>query len=118
VQHFANLVVWQRAHSFVLEVYRRTAAFPREERYGLTSQLRRAAASVAANIAEGAKRRSETEFARHLNIAEASLAESAYFVLLARDLGYLPSAAAASLESEADEIARMLHRLRERIVDP
>jgi len=85
---FEDLVVWQRAHQFVLAVYRVTRAFPREEVYGLTSQFRRAAVSIAANIAEGFKKRGKADKLRYLNIAQGSLEECRYYVILARDLEY------------------------------
>ena len=78
-QSFRDLVVWQKAHQFVLAVYRFTASFPRPETYGLSLQMRRAAVSIAANIAEGFAKRSQAEKARFLNVAEGSLEESRYF---------------------------------------
>ena len=84
---FEDLIVWQKAHAYVIDVYRLSGRFPREETYGLTAQLRRAAVSVPANIAEGFKRRGLTDKARFMNIAEASLEESRYYLRLARDLG-------------------------------
>jgi four helix bundle protein len=106
------LKVWQRTHAMTLEVYRVTASFPREEMYGLTSQVRRAAVSVAANIAEGSKRAYPRDYARFLNIAEGSIAESECLLLLARDLGYLDPTACERLTTEAQEISRMLNGLR------
>src|ERR1700745_93446 len=94
MQHFTNLVVWQRSHALVLDLYRLSAAFPAEERFGLISQLRRAAASVPTNIAEGAKRKSQRDYAPFLNLAEASLAEVESLILLSRDLDYLTPAQA------------------------
>ncbi|HXJ93748.1 MAG TPA: four helix bundle protein [Terriglobia bacterium] len=90
MQHFRDLKVWQRSHALVLDLYRITAGFPKDERFGLVSQLRRAAASVPTNIAEGAKRQGRQDYARFLNIAEGSLAETEYLVLLSRDLSYIP----------------------------
>lgn len=84
-----DLIVWQKSHALTLSVYRTTARFPREGLYGLVSQMRRAAVSVPANIAEGFKRRGRTDKARVLNIAHSSLEELRYYCLLARDLGYL-----------------------------
>jgi four helix bundle protein len=112
MQRFTELKVWQRAHRLVLDVYRLTAAFPADERFGLTSQLRRAAASVPTNVAEGSKRQSNAEYARFLNIAEGSLAEAEYLLMLARDLGFGESAAFDALLKEVSEIARMLNGLR------
>ena len=85
---FEELVVWQKAHQFVLAVYRLSQTFPRAEVYGLTSQLRRAAVSIAANIAEGFKKRGKADKLRFLNIAQGSLEESRYYLILAKDLEY------------------------------
>jgi len=85
---FEDLVVWQRAHQFVLAVYRLSRNFPRSETYGLSSQFRRAAVSIAANIAEGFRKRGKADKVRFLNIAQGSLEESRYYLILARDLDY------------------------------
>ena len=85
---FEDLVVWQRAHQFVLAVYRLSRTFPRSETYGLSSQFRRAAVSIAANIAEGFRKRGKADKLRFLNIAQGSLEESRYYLILARDLDY------------------------------
>ena len=83
---FEQLIVWQKAHQFVLGVYQLTESFPRKEVFGLTAQLRRAAISIPANIAEGFKKRGRADKARYLNIAQGSLEECRYFLLLTRDL--------------------------------
>jgi four helix bundle protein len=85
---FRDLVVWQKAHEFVLAVYRLTESFPDREKFGLAHQMRRAAVSIPANIAEGFGKRSPAEKARFLNIAEGSLEECRYYLILAQDLGY------------------------------
>lgn len=85
---FEDLVVWQRAHQFVLSVYRMSQAFPRSETYGLSSQMRRAAVSIAANIAEGFKKRGKSDKIRFFNIAQGSLEECRYYLVLTRDLEY------------------------------
>ena len=103
---FEDLIVWQKAHALVLAVYARTTTFPREEIYGLTSQVRRSAVSVPANIAEGFKRRSKPDKIRLLNIAEGSLEETRYYLRLATDLGYMKDDAA--LKSAAEEVGRLL----------
>jgi len=82
---FEDLLVWQKGHQFVLEVYKMTKQFPKEEVYGLTSQFRRAAVSITANIAEGYKRLSPKEKLRFYNVAQASLEECKYFLILSRD---------------------------------
>jgi four helix bundle protein len=85
---FRDLMVWRKAHEFVLAVYRFTLAFPKSEIYGLAQRMRRAAVSIPANIAEGFTRRGKTDKARFMNIAESSLEESRYYLILAQDLGY------------------------------
>ena len=115
MQRFTQLKVWQRSHEFALNVYRGTVPFPKHEAFGVTSQLRRAAVSVPANIAEGSKRRSGKDYARCLNIAEGSAAETEYLLLLSRELGYIESVTANELIDEVREIASMLSRLRVRV---
>jgi len=100
---FKELVAWQRSHQFTLSVYELTARFPRQEIFGLTSQLRRAAVSVAANIAEGFKRRSHRDKLRFFNIAQASLEECRYYLILTEDLHYGETARAAALLEEASK---------------
>ena len=112
---FEDLVVWQKAHAFVLDIYRLTKAFPREETYGLAAQLRRAAVSVPANIAEGFKKRSRTDKARVMNIAEGSLEETRYYLRLAKDLGYTTD---AKLGDNAMEIGRMLGSYARTLLSP
>ena len=87
-KNFRDLLVWQKAHEFVLELYRFTSGLPRQETYSLMQQMRRAAVSIPANIAEGFSRRSDVEKVRFFNIAEGSLEESRYYLILAQDLGY------------------------------
>jgi len=115
LQRFTELKVWQRGHALVLKVYQLTTGFPLVERYGLTSQLRRAALSVPTNIAEGSKRISNHEYARFLNVAEASLAETEYLLLVGRDLAYVTPAAANACFSDVAELAGMLHALRRKV---
>jgi|SRR6266852_1146974 len=115
MQRFTDLKVWQRSHALVLHVYRLTKSFPSDERYGLTSQLRRAVLSVPTNIAEGSKRHTNPEYARFLNIAEGSLAETEYLLMVSRDLGYLSAATTTPALAEAEEIARMLNGLRNKV---
>ncbi len=115
MRDFKNYIVWQQAHQFVQGVYRLSAGFPRNERYGLQSQLRRAAVSIETNIAEGAGRRSPLEFARFLDIARASAAEVECELLIAKDLGYLESDQFISLIEGVDPLRRMLTSLIERL---
>ena len=104
---FEELLVWQKAHQFVLAVYKLTDNFPKHELYGLTSQLRRAAVSVPANIAEGFKKRGKSDKARSFNIAQGSLEECRYYLILARDLEYGDSQA---LMPQLEEVSKMLDR--------
>ena len=99
----------------MLQAYRLTKSFPSKERYGLTSQLRRAVLSVTTNIAEGSKRHTNPEYSRFLNIAEGSLAEAEYLLMVSRDLGYLTAPATSPALAEAEEIARMLNSLRDKV---
>lgn len=115
MQRFTELKVWQKSHALTFRVYRLTKSFPTDERYGLTSQLRRAALSVPTNIAEGSKRLTNAEYARSLNIAEGSLAETEYLLMVSRGLRYLPEPAAKPILAECDEIAKMLHGLRAKV---
>jgi four helix bundle protein len=103
---FRDLMVWRQAHAFVLAVYRFTATFPKQETYGLALQMRRAAISTAANVAEGFAKRTKPEKARYLNIAEGSAEESRYYVILAEDLGYGDTHA---LARSLDEVSRLLN---------
>jgi four helix bundle protein len=109
MQDFRNLVVWQKAHSLTLDVYRSTRGFPDDERYGLTSQLRRSCASVPANLAEGCARGSDIDFARFVNHAAGSASETDYHLLLARDLSYFSESVYEPLFHQISEVKRMLN---------
>jgi four helix bundle protein len=115
MQKFQDLKVWQRSHALVLTVYRLTAKFPAEERFGLVGQLRRAALSVPTNIAEGSKRQSGQEYGRFLNIAKGSLAEAEYLLIVSRDLTFATADIIQPLLDEIVELARMLHALRTKV---
>jgi four helix bundle protein len=104
-RNFQDLIVWQKAHRLVLGVYKTSKNFPREEIYGLTSQFRRAAVSVAANIAEGFKKRGRADKIRFMNIAEGSLEECRYYLILARDLGYGDP---SPLLGQLEEVSKLL----------
>jgi len=108
---YRELIAWQKAMTFVTEIYRVTQEFPRSELYGLTSQLRRAAVSVPSNIAEGQARFSQKEFHHSLSQARGSLAEIETQVSIAKELGYLPAAKASDLLSQEDELGRILNGL-------
>ncbi|UZJ38156.1 four helix bundle protein [Prosthecochloris sp. SCSIO W1103] len=105
---FQDLIVWQKAHELVLYVYRVTQRFPKEEMYCLTSQLRRAAVSVPANIAEGFVKQSDADKLRFFNISQGSLEECRYYFLLVSDLGYL-SDDLKEIQNLATEVSRLLH---------
>jgi four helix bundle protein len=104
-RNFQDLSVWQKAHQFVLAVYRVSKNFPREEIYGLTSQFRRAAVSIPANIAEGFKKRGRADKVRFMNIAEGSLEECGYYLILTRDLGY---ADPLEVVRQLEEVSKLL----------
>ena len=101
---FEDLVVWQRAHEFVLSVYRFTEGFPKAEMHGLTAQLRRAAVSIPANIAEGFGKRGKPDKMRFLNISQGSLEECRYYLILARDLGYGEPAILSGMLAEVSKL--------------
>ena len=109
IARFEDLSVWQKAHQTVLRIYRVTGSFPAEERFGLSSQMRRAAVSVPANLAEGFKKPGVKDKLNFYNIAQGSLEELRYYLILSKDLGYLSDN--QELVASAEEIARMLHGL-------
>ncbi|WP_020597033.1 four helix bundle protein [Spirosoma panaciterrae] len=104
-KHFRELVVWQKAHQLVLDIYRLTKIFLKEELFGLTSQLRRSAVSVPANVAEGYRKRTIPDKSKFLNIAQGSLDETHYYLILAQDLGY---GSTEILQVNLEEVARLL----------
>ncbi len=111
VRMYSELIVWQKAMDLVELVYRTTQRFPREELYGLTSQLRRAAISIPSNIAEGQGRRTARDFLRFLSTARGSLLEVETQILISERLGYLPAAERQGMFSRTDEISRLLSGL-------
>lgn len=115
MQDFRNLEVWQKAHGLTLAIYRHTDSFPSSEQYGLTSQLRRAAGSIAANLAEGCGRGGDDDFARFVQMAVGSASELDYHMLLARDLGYLSDETYSNCKEDIDRVLRMLHGLLKRL---
>jgi four helix bundle protein len=117
MQRFQDLKVWQRSHALVLRVYQLTKHFPAEERFGVTSQLRRAILSEPTNIAEGSKRRSNPEYAHFLNIAEGSLAEAEYLLMVSGDLTFAAAEKIQPLMDELSKVSRMLHALRAKVVE-
>jgi len=109
MRNFREIKVWEKAHLWALDIYRITLSFPSEERFGIVAQLRRCAASVAANIAEGCGRESTRELARFLSIAAGSANEAEYHLLLAHDLGYLNEETYQDLDRRINEIKKMLN---------
>ena len=108
---YANLEVWKRAHVLTVRLYRETEHFPKTELFALTSQIRRAASSIGANLAEGCGRAGDGDLHRYITIAVGSSSELDYHLLLARDLAYLSNSSAAELREENGEISRMLKGL-------
>ena len=115
MRDFRRLAVWRKSHDLALKVYSATIPFARDEQYGLTSQLRRAAVSVPSNIAEGCGQNGDAELARFLHIALGSASELEYQLLLAHDLKYLATPAFEELTAEAIEVKRMLTGLIQRL---
>lgn len=108
MKSFRNLVVWQKAHALTLAVYKVTRGFPKEELYGLTSQIRRSSSSIAANIAEGCGRRTDSDFARFLQISFGSASEVEYHLILAHDLDILDKNLFEQLSHDVVEVKKML----------
>jgi four helix bundle protein len=104
-KNFQDLIVWQKAHQFVLLIYRFSETFPKKELYSLTSQLRRAAVSIAANIVEGFKKKTKPDKMRYLNIAQGSLEECRYYLILVKDLGYGDT---AQIMDHLEEVSKLL----------
>jgi len=115
MRDFKELKVWQKSHQLTLAVYNATVTFPREEIYGLTSQIRRSCVSISANIAEGCGRNGETELARFLQIALGSASELEYYLLLSHDLELLKTSNYEQLTSEVSEVKRMLTSFIQRL---
>jgi four helix bundle protein len=111
MKDFRQLQVWEKSHQLALAVYKATREFPKEELYGLTSQIRRASMSVPTNIAEGCGRYTDAEFARFLQIAMGSASETEYQLLLAKDLGFLSNELYKKLHIDVEEVKRMLASL-------
>lgn len=111
---FRDLVVWQKVHKFVLAVYKQTESFPKTEMFGLTSQLRRASVSIAANIVEGYKKKSKLDKLRFLNISQGSLEETRYYLILVNDLKYIDS---SELMLQLEEVSKMLNSYCNKIIE-
>ena len=111
---FQDLVVWQKAHQLVLGIYEFTAHFPKSETYGLALQMRKAAVSIPANIAEGFRRRGKADKVRFLNTSESSLEESRYYLILSEDLGYGKT---GEILNSLEDVSRLLHSYSKAILD-
>jgi len=110
-----DLIVWQKAHEFVLAVYEFTKTFPKHETFGLASQMRRAAISIAANIVEGFRKRGRADKVRFMKVAEGSIEESRYYLILAQDLGYGDT---TKLMGSLEEVSRILNAYSKAILTP
>jgi four helix bundle protein len=115
MRDFKKLIVWQKAHSLTMNVYKATSAFPREEVYGLISQIRRASVSIPANIAEGCGRSGAAEFGHFLQIAAGSASELEYHLLLAFELTFLSEKDYTVLDGQVNEVKRMLNTLLQKL---
>ena len=115
--YFENVIAWQKAHEFVLEVYRTTKLFPVEEKFGLVSQFRRAAISIEANIAEGLKKLGKSDKLRFLNISEGSLEECRDYIVLSRDLHYIDSNQFETLKNMSDQAGWFIHAYCQGIIN-
>ena len=112
---FQDLIVWQKAHQFLLSMYQSTENFPKKEIYGLTSQLRRAVVSIPANIAEGFRKTGKPDKYRFMNIAQGSLEECRYYLILTKDLGYVDT---SELMPQLEEVSKLLEAYSRSILTP
>ena len=115
MQSFRNLKVWEKSHRLTLDVYSSSKAFPRDELFGLTSQMRRSSASIGMNIAEGCCRKGDAEMGRFLQIAMGSASELEYQLLLAHDLEYLNNPVYEGLTAQVEEVKKMLSSLMQKV---
>ena len=111
MKDFRNLTVWQKSHNLAISVYHKTKTFPKEEVYGITSQLRRAIVSIPTNLAEGCGRGSDKDFAKFAQIAIGSASESEYLIMLSHELGYLNKEDFKDLSERVCEVKRMISSL-------
>jgi len=115
MRNFRKLSVWEKSHTLTLNIYKSTSSFPKEELYGLTSQMRRAASSIPSNIAEGCGRNTQAQFARFLNIAFGSASELEYQLILSKDLSFINNEAFSELFEKITEVKRMLYSLIQKV---
>ena len=118
MRDFKKYEIWQISHSFTLEIYRITKSFPKEELYGLTSQIRRSAASTPTNISEGCGRSSDKEFNQFLNFALGSANETEYSLILSRDLGYISIEIAEDYLQKINTIKSKIYKLKQKLIPP
>lgn len=118
MRNFQELIIWQRSHQITLKIYTVTQLFPNHELYGLSSQMRRSAASIPTNIAEGSGKNSDAEFKRYLTISAGSCSELHYQLILAKDLKYIPENIFKELEEEIITIRKMIYSFCEKIKSP
>lgn len=116
IKTFRDLQVWQKAHQMVLQIYKIAQKFPKEEKFGMVSQLRKSASSIPTNIVEGHKRRGRKEYLYFLNTADGSLEETKYHLILARDLGYISDQEFEKICDACDEIGRMLSGFQKKLL--
>lgn len=116
VKTFEDMKVWQKSHEMTLKLYKVTKSFPKEERFGIVSQLRRAVSSIPTNIVEGFKRKTTKDYMHFINLADASLEETRYLLLLAHDLGFLPDKEYDTIIDDCKEIGRMIGGLEKSLV--
>lgn len=109
MRDYKKLIVWERSHIFAINVYKLTKLFPKEELYGITSQIRRAVISIPTNIAEGSGKHTEKDFARYLSIAAGSASETEYLIILSKELEFIKEPVAKDLIIEVNEIKKMLN---------
>src|SRR5579862_2643725 len=118
MRNYKDLLVWEKAHRLTLAVYKETSVFPKDERFGLTSEVRRASSSIPANLAEGCGRRSDREMGRFVQIAMGSGAELSYHLLLAKDLGFVTDEQYGELDASLEKVMRMLSALSAKVRNP
>ena len=115
MRDFKKYDIWQLSHSLTLEIYKASSNFPKEEQYGLVSQIRRAVSSVPTNVSEGCGRHSDKEFKQFLNIAIGSISETEYLLILSKDLNYLSEESFSNLAQQANSIKSKIYKLKEKL---
>ena len=116
MRDFKKYDIWQLSHTFTLRIYSNTSLFPKDELYGITSQIRRASSSIPTNISEGCGRNSDKEFNQYLNIALGSASETEYLIILSRDLNYIDTETFEILEKEINTIKSKIYKLKQILI--